>query len=343
MVAVPIYFQKTLMKSSISSLVAVLLVAVALSGIQKNLYAVHLQHPTIVVHSEIEGETANDPYRSRFFRVRGTPNITVNSISGDIEVFHNPEIDGVQVDLYVKRSFSLWSGTRSLDDFRIIMHQQGSQIIASVEERRSARRPGRGDVEFHFVVQVSGEASTNLKTVNGDIFLENIDGNHFLQNYNGDLIARNINGEVRAMSSSGNLELEGIKGSTFAKTVAGDIFSFGNSGEIRVRSVSGNIFSERTTGTFISATTSGNIDADFLDVFDGIYAETVSGNITLDVPVGDGYEINSSGMRFDFTGIDQSLISELVQSSRSSSLVIGEGVHPVQLSTFSGTIKISAY
>jgi len=35
----------------------------------------------------------NDPYKSRFFRVRGAPRITVNTVSGGVEVYENEALE----------------------------------------------------------------------------------------------------------------------------------------------------------------------------------------------------------------------------------------------------------
>jgi hypothetical protein len=172
---------------------------------------------TAMTDSPLPEIMSDDPYQSRLFRVRGTPKLLINTISGDISVVQTPGINGVQVDLYVERSFSLWSGTRSLDNFRIIMRQQGDQIIASVEDRRSGPPGRRADVQFHFIVQVPEDAITELRTVNGSITLEGVKGQHFLQNQTGDLVVKQAEGEVRAVSSTGNISLEQLNGNIFAK------------------------------------------------------------------------------------------------------------------------------
>ncbi len=329
------------MKPILSSLFAVFIAVMMLTAPSGILYAVELnKNGKSEMTSGFEFDS-DDPYRSEFFQVRDTPNITVNTISGNIEIFRNPDLNGVQVDLYVSRSFSLWAGTRSLDDFRIILNQHGNRIVASVEERRPGRRARGGDIQFHFVVQVPEKASTNLKTVNGNIELHDIDGNHYLQNQIGDLFVSHVNGDIRVQSTDGSIELSDINGSTFARTVRGDILAYQNSGEIRVRTISGNIVSERTSGTLISATINGSISAEFEDVSQGVFMETVNGDINLGIPARHGYNIKSEGMNFDFSGVDQGLISELNQSSSKSTLVVGEGGLPVQLKTISGLIRVS--
>lgn len=313
-----------------------LVLITAQTGIYAQNMGVSLNHSISIDETDL-----NDPYDSKFFRVRGTPQITVKTIFGDITVVENPGLGGVQVDLYVERAFSLWSGTRSLDNYRIVMLQRGDQIIASVEDRRRGSSRQRGDVRFHFVLQVPSRASTELRSVQGTITLEGTDGSHFVQNQGGDLVIEGVRGEIRAVSTTGNIELTGLSGNIFAKTVNGNIYVDSNSGEVRVRTVTGNIIATDMNGTLVSATTSGNITADFIHVSQGIYMEAVSGDINLSIPTENGYEIQGRAMRFDLAGINQTSISEQSQTFRERNLVLRDGGLPVQLSTVSGLIRVT--
>lgn len=296
----------------------------------------------VVRVSESAGATVQDePYKSEFFHVRGIPKITVNTTAGDIEVFRNPEIEGVMVDLYLERSFSLWSGKRSLDNFRIILQQQGDHIIASVEDKKSGTVSVNSNIKFHFVVQTPENISCNLRTLNGDIFLENVEGQHFVQNQSGDIQIKNSSGEIRVVSTLGNIGLQNLAGNIYAKTVNGNVDVISNSGEVRIRSVSGNIIASDMNGTLISATSSGDIFADFRSVTKGIYLETLSGNIDLVLPRTPGFDIEGSALRYNLEGLNEEEISHRHQNHRQLNVVIREGDLPVQVSTMSGQLRVA--
>lgn len=283
-----------------------------------------------------------EPYKSEFFRVRGTPKVTVHTTTGNIEVFQNSEIDGIKVDLYLERSFSLWSGRRSLENFRIILQQQGDHIIASVENKSTGYASNSDDIRFNFVVQTPEKVSTILRTFNGDIFLENVDGDHFLQNQSGDLNVKGARGEIKVASTLGNINLEDLSGTTFAKTVSGNVRAISCSGETRIQSVSGNIEAAEITGALVSATTSGFIFADFEDESKGrIYLKSISGDIELLLPSTNGYEIEGDAVSYDLDGLNQSTLSNKSQNHRNLNVVIREGGVPVKLSTMSGQIRIA--
>lgn len=285
-------------------------------------------------------EIQSDPYRSEFFKVDRHPTVSINTIAGDIEVVENSGLGGVQIDLYVKREFSLWSGTRSLDNYRIIMQKQGDSIIASVEDRRSGRelRSSSG-VEFTFLVQVPSEASLNLRSIRGDILAKGVEGKHFIQNHAGDLTIQDLTGEVRVVSTAGDIFLNHTNGNIYAKTVSGDIRADRDSGEIRLRTTTGDIITSGLSGTLVAGSTSGDILSDFRKVSVGIYLETTTGNVDLTLPSMSGYSITASGMKLDFDELSGDDISKDIRFMNAS-VEVRNGEIPVNLKTVSGSIRV---
>lgn len=324
--------------------ISILFLLFLFSGVSHNLFAQQVAYTHVNDSNTIMNpsqEIQEKPYKTEFFRVRGIPKVTVHTTVGNVEVFQNPDIDGVKVDLFLERSFSLWSGRRSLDNFRIILQQQGDHIIASVEDKKSGHVPSSSDIKFHFVVQTPQKITTNLRTFNGDIILENVEGHHFVQNQSGNITINRSKGEVRVVSTMGNIDLADLEGNVYAKTVNGSVNVLSNSGEVRVRSVSGDITASNITGTLVSATTSGNIFADFMNVSKGIYLETMSGDIELFLPVSNGFNIEGSAMSYDLRGLSESTITQKNQTHRDLYVVIREGGLPVHLTTMSGRIRVS--
>lgn len=296
------------------------------------------QSTVALIHSaNSEISNQEDPYRSEFFRVDHNPTININTLSGDIEVVQNSAIEGVQIDLYVKREFSLWSGARNLDNYRIIIQKQGNSIIASVEDRRSNR--STDDVKFNFSVQVPKEASLNLRSINGKIDADNVEGQHYVQNLAGNLNIRNMTGEIRAISTAGDIMLDNLKGNIYAKTVSGDITADRDYGEIRLRTTTGDIVTSGISGTLVAASTSGDIQSDFQEVSIGVYLETTTGDIDLTLPKMAGYDIDARGLSFNFDELGDAGITKRVGFGNAS-VEIREGGIPVNLKTVAGSIKV---
>lgn len=282
----------------------------------------------------------NDPYKSQFFRVRGAPRITVNTVTGGVEVYENESLNGVQVDLFVKRSFSLWSGTHNLDNYRIILQQRGDQIIASVEDKRSGRRyKTDAGIEFNFIIQTPANASVQIQSMAGDISVQGISGNHFIQNHTGKIDLWRVDGETRVSSTAGNITVADNNGTLFMKTVTGNVLVEKSNGEIRLKTVEGNVEAHEISGTLVASTATGNIFSDFSEISKGIFMETISGNIDLIVPGRTGYQITAEAMEFDFDELDLTQ-SEMDVEFRNASLTIRDGQIPVSLSSVSGKITV---
>lgn len=287
------------------------------------------------------GRKSNDPYRSEFFRVKGTPAVTVHTLAGEIEVINNPALDGIQIDLYVEQSYSFWSRSRSLDDYRITIQQRGDQIVASVEDRRSGRRiTDAGSTRFTFYVQIPADnAELNLRSMSGEISVDGFKGSHFIQNHAGNLHLVNLSGEVRAASTAGDINIMSSEGVLYANTISGSVFVDQSEGEIRLRTVSGDVESRNISGVLVAASTSGNIYSDFRRVTKGIHLETISGNVEVVVPRGPGYAISAKGMGFDFHNFDLSNAKENIRSGNAS-VILHDGDIPVNISSISGRIKV---
>lgn len=281
-----------------------------------------------------------DPEKSKFFRVDGAPRITVNTVSGDVEVYENNSLNGVQVDLFVKQSFSLWSGARNLENYRIILQQRGDHIIASVEDKRSGRiYKADAGIEFNFVIQTPAEASVEVQSMIGDISVSGISGKHFLQNHEGDIDLWRVNGETRVSSTAGNLTVSENVGTLFMKTVTGDVLVERSRGEIRLKTIEGNVEANEISGTLVASTVTGNIFSDFTEVSEGIFMETTTGSIDLIIPDHTGYKIKAEALEFDFDELDLAQYEANVEL-RNAHITIRDGQIPINLSSVSGKITV---
>jgi hypothetical protein len=282
-----------------------------------------------------------DPYMSKFFRVRDYVNLNVFTPNGSIEVIENASLQGVQVDLFVKREFSFWGGARSLDNYRIIIQQKNNEVIASVENKHTGSRSRSGDNnEFSFVIQVPERGQMNLRTIHGPINVSGFSGQIYIQNHIGNITAEDLDGEIRMASTTGNFDLVNLRGSIYAKSVSGSIHSSNLEGEIRMRSESGNLTVQEASGSMVAASVSGNITCTFESVAQGVSLETINGNIDLTLPVDLGYSIEASGMSYDFSSI-QSEVSQQRTGVRTSFLQVRDGHVPIKLSSISGRIKVT--
>lgn len=278
-----------------------------------------------------------EPYASKRFYLNNTANLTVFTVSGDIEVVHNPDIDHLRVDLYVNRGYSIWPGSRNLDNYRIIMMQRGDQVNATVERKTRDGGWSNDNMTFTFIVQTPKNISSNLRTLRGSVLLQDVTGQHVLHSNSGNISIDGITGQVQANSSAGSVGIDRFSGQLNARTVAGSVHIARSEGEIRIRTVSGSITGSELEGTLVCATASGNIDAGFRDISHGVHAETASGNVTLFLPRERGYALDVRGMNIDL-GEMQPFQGDIRSSSAKGR--VGDGSIPIQVSTASGRVVI---
>jgi DUF4097 and DUF4098 domain-containing protein YvlB len=278
-----------------------------------------------------------EPHERRVFQVDGIPDLTVLTVSGDVEVIHNPDIDEVIVELYVRRGYRLLSGRNNLRNYRILINQRGNQINATVEQRRGDSGWFSDNLNFSFLVQVPRELTSSLRTMNGSITVDGVIGNQILQSNSGNISIHNVEGQVQANSASGGIYVSNSAGQFNLRTVANGVQVEGLKGEVRARTASGNIHVNDLDGTLVCATASGNIDARFTDVTYGIHAESASGNIQLYLPENRGYQLDIRGGSIN---LDRMEPFDGTIRGRSASGRVGDGSIPLQISTASGRVTL---
>ena len=287
------------------------------------------------------GLVSGEPFESESFPVDRAVELSVFTLSGNVEIFENPDIDHIQIDLYVDRGFSLWSGGANLDNYRIIFQRTRERIIASVEPRRSESRVWKGDnITFSYIVQTPVDISSRIRNTKGDIYARNLKGNHLIQATVGNLYLEDLEGEINAYSASGNITAQRMRGEVNAKTTNGNIIISDSDGEIRLRTVTGSVEAVNSRGTFIAATTTGNITAMLNSVGEGSYIETVTGSVNLTLPAELNYSIQASGSSVDVSDLLNRREFEGRVQQRVANVVFGSGNIPIQISSVSGNVII---
>ncbi|WP_340104287.1 DUF4097 family beta strand repeat-containing protein [Rhodohalobacter sp. 8-1] len=288
-----------------------------------------------------QGLVKGEPFESERFPVDRTVELSVFTLNGNVEIYENPDIDYIQIDLYVDRGFSLWSGSTSLDNYRIIFQRTREKIIASVEPRRTESRVWKGDnITFSYIVQTPVNVSSRIRNTKGDIYARNLKGKHLIQATVGNLFLDNLEGEINAFSASGNITAENMKGELNAKTTNGGITVVNSDGEVRLRTVTGPIDANSGRGTFIAATTTGNINARLFSVGEGSYIETVTGSVNLTLPAELNYSIQASGSSVDVSDLLNQREFEGRVQQRVANVKFGSGTIPIQISSVSGNVII---
>lgn len=282
-------------------------------------------------------EKSEKPYMTKEFEITTPAFLKVFTVAGNIEVKPSTSATKARVELYLDRGYAFWSNSKNLDNFRISMLKREGEIVASVERKKQETSFFSDQMTFSFRVYVPEKMSAKLKTLGGNISIQNVHGEQSLKSGGGNITAKHIYGRLRAYTSGGNIDIHGSQGTIYAQTEGGNIALDRNSGEIRVKSKGGRIVSERISGTMLAQVGGGDIWADFVQVEKGINLETSAGNIHLNVPDYKGYKLNLRGTKVNFSD------SEKVKGKVNTGMIEGmykDGGPPINLNTNSGKITL---
>jgi DUF4097 and DUF4098 domain-containing protein YvlB len=262
---------------------------------------------------------ASPDHQERHFAVRNHPVVVLrNIVNGRIEVksSKNPEV--------------IVASTAEANKVALDIEQVGDRIDINA----SALQPSSQaeDPEADFQLTVPEQTELQLKTQTGLIYVEQ------------------VTGDMKLESVAGDIHLKEVSGYIIVKTTGGSLVCTLCSGKLEFNSISGNAQVLQPSLTNVSLmTTSGNIlyDGDFIRT--GIYSmKSGKGLVEVRFSGNDSFDLNA---QTNLGTVDNQAAAYLKPDTHSSrhtasayahSLfgTVGQGLAKVELSSYSGTIRI---
>jgi DUF4097 and DUF4098 domain-containing protein YvlB len=254
----------------------------------------------------------------RHFTVQGHPVVVLqNVVNGRIEVksWKNSEV--------------VVSSTAAKDKVAIDMEQVGDRIDIAATSTVAAGQPH--EVEANFQLTVPEHTELQLKTQTGLIYVEQ------------------VTGDMKLESIAGDVHLKEVSGYIIVKTTGGSFICTLCSGKLEFTSVSGSAQLLQPSFTNVNLmTTSGNIlyDGDFLRT--GIYTmKSGKGLVEVRFSGNDSFDLQAK----TYSGIVDNQAAQFMQPeqhtnrhgnkfTRVLNRTVGMGFAKVEISTYSGTIRI---
>jgi hypothetical protein len=262
---------------------------------------------------------ASPEHQERHFSVKGHPVVVLqNIVNGRIEVksSKNPEV--------------VVSSTSIADKVAIDMEQVGDRIDISASSLSSSPLPH--EVEANFQLTVPEQTELQLKTQTGLIYVEQ------------------VTGDMKLESVAGDVHLKEVSGYIIVKTTGGSLVCTLCSGKLEFTSISGGAQVLQPSLTNVNLmTTSGNIlyDGDFIRT--GIYTmRSGKGTVEVHFSGNDSFDLNAQTatgtvdnqaeayLRPDSHGV-RHMASKFTKGLFGT---VGSGLAKVELSSYSGTIRI---
>ncbi|HXY01126.1 MAG TPA: DUF4097 family beta strand repeat-containing protein [Candidatus Limnocylindrales bacterium] len=258
-------------------------------------------------------------HQERHFTVKDRPVVALqNIVNGRIEVksWKNREV--------VVNSTSV-AGKVAID-----IEQVGDRIDISASSLVNSSGPH--DVEANFQLLVPEQTELQLKTQTGLILVEQ------------------VNGDMKLQSVAGDVHLKEVSGYIIVKTVGGSLICTVCSGKLEFNSVSGSAqILQPALSSVDLKTTTGNIlyDGDFIRT--GLYTmNSGRGVVEVRFAVGNSFDLNAQTYRGTVDNQAPDFLKPDTHSKHhfepkfSHSLfgTVGQGLAKVELSSYSGTIRI---
>jgi DUF4097 and DUF4098 domain-containing protein YvlB len=252
----------------------------------------------------------------KHFQVQNKPVVIVRNSSGQIQVkaWNKNEVQVV---------FTNPSGKSTLDT-----DQAGNRV--EVRTRAISENPSPDALKATYEITVPVESELNVRTDSGNVTVDS------------------VHGDMTFDTVGGNLQLSDVDGYLVIKTIDGSLVCTRCAGKLEANSISGNMqLLQPTLDSVRVQTSSGNILFDGSFLSRGIYImKNFSGTIEVHFSPDDSFDLNAASLKG--TVINQASIkpdthgSHRVPSKWGQSLfgTVNEGRAKVELSSFSGTIKI---
>jgi DUF4097 and DUF4098 domain-containing protein YvlB len=259
-------------------------------------------------------------HQERHFTVKNRPVVVLqNIVDGRIEVKSS------------KASEVVVSSTASSNKVAIDIEQVGDRIDINASALAPSTQPH--DVEANFQLTVPEETELQLKTQTGLIYVEQ------------------VNGDMKLQSVAGDVHLKEVSGYIIVRTAGGSLICTMCGGKLEFTSISGNVQVLQPSLTSVNVmTTTGNIlyDGDFLRT--GLYTmNSGRGLVEVRFSGSNSFDLNA---QTNIGTVDNQaaafLRPDTHKGSRHSNQTfahslfgtVGQGLAKVELSSYSGTIRI---
>lgn len=279
-----------------------------------------------------------EPYLVKEFELDGPGTLKAYTFSGNIDVKTHSHSNKVKVEVYVNRGYSYWMGGKNIDNYRLILRQQGNQIISSVERKEKDRGFFSDGITFSYKIYVPSNISADLRTSAGNINAEGLKGTQVIKSSGGHITLKSMSGSLEAFTSGGNINIEQSRGKIYGQTNGGNIDLANNSGDLRFRTNGGQITAEAISGSMLSEVNGGSIKVDFLHVSEGIELKATAGDIYVTLPKEEGFDVSISGLLID---LDSHVVFDGIRENGVMNGRIQQGGLPVNLKAIYGNIALN--
>ncbi|MFA9453838.1 MAG: DUF4097 domain-containing protein, partial [Candidatus Aminicenantaceae bacterium] len=207
--------------------------------------------------------------------------IILRNISGDIEVKVWDKAE-VQIQaLKVSRTDSEELAKKNFEKVTIEVTQDGDTLKIETKRDKDYFRKGsnKKNVSIDFWLIIPSGAAADMKSVSGDIVMEDIGNDTRAATVSGDIDMTGVAGSLKAYAVSGDLTVTGVQEGVDCETVSGELKIRSVKGGADLKTVSGDILLENSEGDVEAEVVSGDIDLIDISGAEEVMSKSVSGSV----------------------------------------------------------------
>ncbi len=284
---------------------------------------------------------------SRSFDIGANGSLTLSNVSGEI-VVRGTSGSQVQIEAVkrVHRARSDEDVRRQLERVTIDVSHTGERLrIHTRYGERHDRNHGDTHVSVDFEVTVPHGTEVSVKSVSGDVEVEDVNGELLAESVSGEVTVTNAEQLVRAKSVSGNVEVVSVASRDDAEigSVSGDVDIRGiEARDLEVSSVSGDVkILDASCERAGAESVSGDIRYTGSLASGGRYEfQSHSGDVRIEISEDVGFELEAETFSGEIESDFPLTVHNLRGKQREVSGVYGDGSAFIEATTFSGDVTI---
>ncbi len=207
--------------------------------------------------------------------------VILRNIAGDIEVkvWNKAEVQIQAVK--VSRTDSEEQAKKNFEKITIEVSKDGDTLRIETKRDKDYFRKGgnKKNVSVDFWLTIPSRAAADMKSVSGDIVLEDIGSSAKANTVSGDIDVTGVAGALKVHAVSGDLTVTGVEDGADCESVSGELKIRRVKGGAELKTVSGDILLENSEGDVEAEVVSGDIELIDISGADEIASKSVSGNV----------------------------------------------------------------
>ena len=205
--------------------------------------------------------------------------VSLGNISGDIEVMTWNKNEVKILAVKTSKTDSEEQAQKNFEKVVIEILEEGNTLRINTKYEKNYFNKKNRSVSVSYWLTIPDRADADMKSVSGDVMLEDIGGDAKADTVSGDVVLRNVVGTLKGKTISGDVEVANAQKGAICSTVSGEVDIRDVVGNMEIESVSGDVKAQNCQGNVVAKTVSGGAEIIDISGADSIKVGVTSGNV----------------------------------------------------------------